>query len=241
MAGAPPPFLSIVVPVLNEAGRLPALLAGLAPFRDAAEVIVVDSGSTDGSAEAARAAGWARVLAAPRGRARQMNVGAAAASGDALLFLHADTCLPPTALDDIQAALADPRVVGGRFDVRLDSPRPIYRVVEALMNLRSRWSGIWTGDQAIFVRRAVFEKLGRFPDIPLMEDVEFTRRLRRLGPRACLRARVTASARKWEQEGAARTILLMWGLRFLYLAGVSPTRLHRWYYRRPAAPPAPSA
>ncbi len=233
--------LSIIVPVLNEAARLPALLAGLAPFREAAEVIVVDGGSTDGSAESAQAAGWARVLAAPRGRARQMNAGAAAACGEVLLFLHADTSLPPTALEDIRAALADPPVVGGRFDVRLDSPRPIYRAVETLMNLRSRWTGIWTGDQAIFVRRAVFERLGRFPDIPLMEDVEFTRRLRRLGPRACLHARVTTSARKWEQEGAARTIILMWGLRFLYLAGVSPARLHRWYYRRRAAPPAPSA
>ena len=232
--------LSIVIPVLNEAPRLPALLAGLAPFCDEAEVIVVDGGSTDGSPEAARSAGWARVAAAPRGRARQMNAGAAAASGEVLLFLHADTSLPPNALDDIRAALADLRVVGGRFDVRLDSPRPIYRAVEALMNLRSRWSGIWTGDQAIFVRRAVFQRLGGFPDIPLMEDVEFTRRLKRAGPRACLRARVTASARKWEHEGATRTILLMWTLRFLYMLGVSAARLHRWYYRRPAAPPAPS-
>lgn len=232
--------LSIIVPVLNEAARLPALLVGLAPFREAAEVIVVDGGSTDGSAEAARAAGWARVLAAPRGRARQMNAGAAAACGEVLLFLHADTSLPPTALEDIRAALADPPVVGGRFDVRLDSPRPIYRAVETLTNLRSRWTGIWTGDQAIFVRRAVFERLGGFPDIPLMEDVELSRRLKRAGRRACLRSRVTASARKWEREGAARTILLMWALRFLYLVGVSPARLHRWYYGHPPAS-APSA
>ena len=232
--------LSIVIPVLSEAPRLPALLAGLAPFRDEAEVIVVDGGSPDESAEAARAAGWARVLAAQQGRARQMNAGAAAAAGGVLLFLHADVALPPTALEQIRTALADPDVVGGRFDVRLDSPRPIYRAVETLMNLRSRWTGIWTGDQAIFVRRAVFERLGGFPDIPLMEDVEFSRRLRRAGRRACLRSRVTASARKWEREGAARTILLMWGLRFLYLVGVSPARLHRWYYGRPPAP-APSA
>ncbi len=233
--------LSIVIPLLNEAPRLPALLAHLAPFRDQAEVILVDGDSTDGSAETARAVGWARILTAPRGRGRQMNAGAAAAAGEVLLFLHADTLLPPTALDDIRAALADPRVVGGRFDVRLDSPRPIYRVVEALMNLRSRWSGIWTGDQAIFVRRTVFERLGGYPDIPLMEDVAFSRRLKRAGRGACLRSRVTASARKWEQEGAARTIVLMWTLRFLYLVGVTPARLHRWYYGRPPTPPARSS
>lgn len=228
------PLLSIVVPVLNEAELLPALLAHLAPFRNDAEVIVVDGGSTDGTREAARGA---RVLTAPRGRARQMNAGAAAARGDILLFLHADTRLPPDALDEIRQALGDPRVVAGRFDVRLAGPRAIYRAVEVLMNLRSRWTGIWTGDQAIFVRRAVFERLGGFPDIPLMEDVEFTRRLRRAGPRACLRARVTASVRKWEREGALRTILLMWALRFLYRVGVSPARLHRWYYGPTPEPP----
>lgn len=222
--------LSIIIPVLNEAARLPALLARLAPLRDGADVIVVDGGSADGSLEAARSAGWVRCLTAPPGRARQMNAGAAAAAGDILLFLHADTTLPSTAFEDIRSALAEPRVVGGRFDVRLDNPRPIYRVVETFMNLRSRWTGIWTGDQAIFVRRAVFERLGGYADIPLMEDVEFTRRLRRAGPRACLRARVITSPRKWEREGALRTILLMWSLRFLYWIGVPPPRLHRWYY-----------
>ncbi len=226
--------VTIVVPVLNEASRLPALLDRLAAFRDQAEVIVVDGGSTDGTAELARRAGWARVLTAARGRARQMNAGAAAAGGEVLLFLHADTAPPPTVLADIRAAMADPEVVGGRFDVRLDNPRPIYRVVETLMNLRSRCAGIWTGDQAIFVRRAAFQRLGGYPDIPLMEDVEFTRRLKRAGRRACLHTRVTASARKWEREGPLRTIILMWALRFLYMLGVSPARLHRWYYGAPA-------
>ena len=233
--------VSIVIPVLNEASHLPELLDRLAAFRDQAEVIVVDGGSSDGTAERARAAGWARVLTAPRGRARQMNAGAAAAGGEVLLFLHADTTPPPTALQEIRAAMADPGVVGGRFDVRLDSPRAIYRVVETFMNRRSRWTGIWTGDQAIFVRRAAFERLGGYPDLPLMEDVEFTRRLKRAGRRACLSSRVTASARKWEREGPLRTIVLMWGLRFLYMLGVSPARLHRWYYGHPAAAPRPLA
>ena len=234
-------MVSIVVPVLNEAARLPALLKGLAPLRNHAEIIVVDGGSTDGTAEAARAAEWVRVLGSPQGRARQMNAGAAAATGEVLLFLHADGVLSPTGLQDIDAALADPQVMGGRFDVRLDSPRWIYRVIEASMNARSRWTGIWTGDQAIFVRRAVFERLGGFPEIPLMEDVEFSRRLKRAGRRVCLRSRVTASARKWEMEGVGRTILLMWTLRFLYRVGVSPARLHHWYYGRPVHRPPPTA
>ncbi len=225
---------SIVIPVLNEAARLPTLLASLAPWRHRAEVIAVDGGSADGSLEAARSIGWVCCLASAPGRAHQMNVGAAAATGNVLLFLHADVTLPATALDDIRAALADPGVMGGRFDMRLDSPRSVYRIVETFMNLRSRWTGIWTGDQAIFVRRAVFQRLGGYPEIPLMEDVEFSRRLKRAGPGVCLRVRVVASARKWEREGPIRTILLMWGLRFLYWVGVPPARLHRWYYRRPA-------
>jgi rSAM/selenodomain-associated transferase 2 len=165
-----------------------------------------------------------------------MNAGAAAAAGEVFLFLHADTRLPAGALEDIRAALAGARAVGGRFDVRLDSPRPIYRAVEALMNLRSRWTGIWTGDQAIFVRRTEFERLKGYADIPLMEDVEFSRRLRRTGRRVCLHSRVLASARKWEREGPLRTIVLMWALRFLYMIGASPARLHRLYYGRPLLP-----
>ena len=226
--------VSIIVPVLNEASLLPPLLGRLAALRERAEVIVVDGGSADGTANLVRAAGWARALTAPRGRARQMNAGAAAATAEVLLFLHADTTLPATALEDIRAALADPGVVAGRFDVRLDNPGFIYRVVEAFMNLRSRWTGIWTGDQAVFVQRSVFQRLGGYPDLPLMEDVEFTRRLKRAGRRACLRSHVLASARKWEREGVLRTIVLMWALRFLYMLGVSPARLHRWYYREAA-------
>jgi rSAM/selenodomain-associated transferase 2 len=164
-----------------------------------------------------------------------MNAGARHARGDVLLFLHADTRLPDGALEAIARALADPKVVGGRFDVRFDSPRPIMRVVAWLMNRRSRLTGIATGDQGIFVRRAVFEALGGYADIPLMEDIELSRRLKRRGRLAALPLRATTAARKWEREGAACTIALMWGLRLLYFVGASPARLHRWYYGRDPA------
>jgi rSAM/selenodomain-associated transferase 2 len=197
-----------------------------------AEVVLVDGGSTDRTAAIAARSPQVRLLASSRGRARQMNAGARAARGDILLFLHADTLLPDGALAAVEAAAGDPGVVAGRFDVRFDSPRPVFRMIAWFMNQRSRWSGISTGDQAIFVRREVFEALGGYPEMPLMEDVELCRRLKRRGRLAALRPRVTTAARKWEREGALRTIVLMWVLRFLYMAGVPPARLHRWYYRR---------
>lgn len=223
-------MLSIVVPALDEAVNLERLLPDLAARCPGVEVIVADGGSRDATAAIARRAG-ARVVESPRGRARQMNAGARAASGDVLLFLHADTALPDGAVEAIAAALADPRVVGGRFDVRFTSPRWPFRMIAALMNVRSRWSGISTGDQGIFVRRAAFDALGGYADIPLMEDVELTRRLKRAGRLASLRLRVTTSSRKWEREGIARTIALMWTLRLLYACGASPARLVGWYYR----------
>jgi rSAM/selenodomain-associated transferase 2 len=228
------PSISIVIPALDEAANLIRLLPGLAVGSPGPEVIVVDGGSSDGTADAVTASAHVHYLAASRGRARQMNAGARVARGDVLVFLHADTRLPVGALDAVARAMADPRVVGGRFDVRFDTPRPVMRMVAWFINRRSRVSGIATGDQAIFVRRAVFETLGGYPDIPLMEDVELTRRLKRHGHLACLRQKVTTSARKWEQEGVLRTILLMWLLRLLYFCGVEPSRLHRLYYRRSA-------
>ena len=222
--------LTIVVPTLNEAANLARLLPELARDCPGAEIIVVDGGSTDGTPEVAAGRSGVRLLAGPRGRARQMNAGARAAGGDALLFLHADTRLPGGAAAAIARVLAEPGTVGGRFDVRLDSPRPLLRLVAWLMNARSRLSGICTGDQGIFVRRADFEAVGGYPDIPLMEDVELSRRLKRRGRLGALRLRVTTSARKWEREGPLRTIGLMWALRFLHFCGVSPERLHRWYY-----------
>jgi len=224
-------MLSIIVPVLDEAGNLERLLPDLAARCPSAEVVVVDGGSADATPEVARRHPSARFVAGPRGRARQMNAGARVSQGDALLFLHADTVLPDGAAAAVARALADPTVVGGRFDVRFTNPRWPFRMIAALMNRRSRWSRISTGDQGIFVRRAIFEALGGYPDIPLMEDVELTKRLKRRGRLAALDLRVTTSSRKWEREGIARTIVLMWSLRFLYFCGVSPARLCAWYYR----------
>ncbi len=169
------------------------------------------------------------LLTAPPGRASQMNLGASASRGDILLFLHADTRLPPDAKTAIRAAMGDPACVGGRFDLRFERDAGLAWLVGRLINLRSRWSGIATGDQAMFVRRRVFERLGGFPAIPIMEDIEFTRRLKRAGRTACLRSKVTTSYRRWEACGPVRTILLMWLLRFLYWIGVSPHRLSQFY------------
>ncbi|RPH83085.1 MAG: glycosyltransferase, partial [Candidatus Rokuibacteriota bacterium] len=214
--------LSIVIPALDEAANLARVLPGLVAREPAAEVLVVDGGSADDSRAAVARVPSVRWLSGPRGRARQMNAGARAARGDILLFLHADTVLPEGAGAAIVAALADAGTVGGRFDVRLDSRRPLLALVGWLMNRRSRLTGICTGDQGIFVRRTVFEALGGYPDIPLMEDVELSRRLKRRGRLVALPLRVVTSARKWEREGVVRTIVLMWGLRLLYALGVSP-------------------
>ncbi len=224
-------MLSIIVPALREAGNLARLLPVLRAAAPGAEIIVADASSDDGTREVAARIAGVTVLACERGRARQMNAGARAARGDVLLFLHADTVLPAGFEAATTQALEDPAVVAGHFDVRFDNTRWPFRLIAGLMNLRSRLSGISTGDQALFVRREVFEALGGFPDIPLMEDIEITRRLKRRGRQAALRERVTTSARKWEREGVARTIGLMWILRLLYACGVGPARLHRWYYR----------
>ena len=221
--------ISVIVPALDEARTLPSTLARL-NHPAFTEVIVVDGGSQDGTlAAAALAAPTARILTAPAGRARQMNVGAIAAKGHVLLFLHADTLLPPTAAEDILDTMADTRIAGGRFDARLVPDRGLLWVVGRLMSWRSRLTGIATGDQAIFVRRKIFEALGGFPDIPIMEDVAFSRRLKRAGRVAALRSCVATSGRRWEQHGVARTIVLMWWLRLLFFLGASPDRLKRLY------------
>lgn len=219
--------VSVVIPVLDEGKTIASTLEALRSLAPQ-DIIVVDGGSRDRTVEASEQEGVV-VLSSPRGRARQMNAGAREASGDVLLFLHADTRLPLSALDDVASALQDPRCVGGRFDVELDGRRWILRLVARMISLRSRWTKVATGDQAIFVRRGVFEDMGGFPEIPLMEDVAFSRALKRKGKVACLRSRVVTSARRWEREGVWRTILRMWLLKLLFLARVSPSRLKRFY------------
>lgn len=221
--------LSIVVPVLDEAEGIAAFLQSLQALRaQGHEVIVVDGGSRDGTPGLAQALAD-RVVAAPRGRATQMNAGARVAHGDALLFLHADTRLPGDAAKRVADALMSGHV-WGRFDVVIEGRSHWLPLIGAMMNARSRVTGIATGDQAIFVSRAGFEAAGGYPDQPLMEDIELSKRLKRLGTPAGLRARVTTSGRRWERDGVWRTILLMWRLRFAYWRGVPTERLVARYY-----------
>lgn len=223
--------LSIVIPVLNEAASIKPLLQRLAPMRGrGAELIVVDGGSEDDTASVA-ADHADLVLASERGRAVQMHAGALAASRDALLFLHADTVLPPDADMRIEQALGTH--AWGRFDVMLDGAHPFYRVIAAMMNLRSRVTSIATGDQAMFMRRAFYFQAGGYPPLALMEDIAFCKRARRLARPAYLREQVTTSARRWEKNGIARTVLLMWRLRLAYFLGADPDVLAlRYGYRK---------
>jgi rSAM/selenodomain-associated transferase 2 len=220
--------LSVVVPMLNESGDIAGALNALRRGARDAEIVVVDGGSSDASVAIARPL-CDFVFVAPRGRARQMNAGARASHGDVLAFVHADTTVPSTFASDILAALSDPAVVGGRFDVQLDSSALLFRIIGALISLRSRISRTGTGDQAIFVRRDAFDRLGGFPPLELCEDLEFTRRLKRAGRIACLHSRVTTSARRWNRDGVVRTVLRMWMIRAMYLIGVPPSRLKRMY------------
>jgi rSAM/selenodomain-associated transferase 2 len=221
--------LSIIIPVLNEAGRIAVALIALQPLRErGVEILVVDGGSTDGTAKIA-ARGADHVITAPRGRAAQQNAGAQQALGDTFLFLHSDTQLPLDADALIADALDKNNAQWGRFDVRFDSRQVLLRIVATMMNARSRLTGIATGDQAIFLRRDAFNAAGGFPEIALMEDIALCKALRRNAPPVCLRATVTTSARRWQANGTWRTILLMWWLRLAYFFGVSPTRLARWY------------
>jgi len=221
--------ISIIMPVLNEAGSLPATLRSAQALRaQGAELIVVDGGSDDETLPLCH--GLAdQVLQSPRGRARQMNTGACAASGEILLFVHADTTLPANALARVAEHLSSRRHAWGRFDVDIAGRAALLPVIARLMNLRSRWTGIATGDQAIFVRRDVFEAIGGYPDQPLMEDIELSRRLLRRSRPACVAARATTSGRRWEQRGVWTTIALMWRLRLLYWLGVPAERLASAY------------
>jgi len=219
--------LSVIVPTLDEEATIASTLAHARRPGDV-ELVVVDGGSRDETVNVARPLAD-RVLDAPRGRAAQMNAGAAAARGAVLLFLHADTRLPDDYPALVAEALAPADVVGGRFDIRLDAPGLAYRVIERLIGLRSRLTGVATGDQAIFVRRDAFVRVGGYPAIPLMEDIALCRALKRAGRMAALRDVVVTSARRWQRDGLVRTVALMWTLRLAYYAGVSPARLARVY------------
>jgi rSAM/selenodomain-associated transferase 2 len=223
--------LSVIIPALNEAAGIGTTLAALAQMRErGAEVIVVDGGSSDDTI--ARAQPLAdRVLAAPRGRAAQMNAGAAAATGDVLLFLHADSRLPADADRLILAAVGAAAETWGRFDVAIEGRHPLLPVIAWFMNRRSRLTGIATGDQGLFVTRALFAAAGGYPPIALMEDVALSQALRARGAPRCLRERIVTSGRRWERHGVWRTMALMWRLRWAYWRGADPALLARRYER----------
>ena len=223
------PKLSLILPTLDEAAGIGAALEAVQPLRRrGVEILVVDGGSADRTAAIASPLSDA-VIVAPRGRAAQMNAGAARARGDVLLFLHADTRLPPDADRLILDGLAVSGRSWGRFDVAIASAHPLLRLAAGLMNRRSRLTGIATGDQAIFVRRCVFQSCGGYPNLPLMEDIAISGALKRVGRPLCLPHRVLTSARRWETRGVVRTILLMWRLRLAYFLGADPARLAERY------------
>jgi rSAM/selenodomain-associated transferase 2 len=223
------PELSIIMPVLDEAGEIGASLDALGALRKrGTEIIVVDGGSRDGTPDLARAHAD-RVLAAPRGRAAQMNIGAAMAGGDVLLFLHADTRLPRNADRLVLDGLSRSKRVWGRFDIEIAGRHWLLPVVAWSTNLRSRLTGIATGDQAMFVTRRAFADAGAFPDIPLMEDVALSKTLKRVSRPLCIPERARTSGRRWEKHGVMSTIMLMWRLRLAYALGVEPAALARHY------------
>lgn len=223
--------LTIVIPVLNEAAIIVAALQALKPLRArGAEIIVADGGSHDGTAVLAEPLAD-RVIAVARGRGAPMNAGAALGIGNALLFLHADTALPDNADRLIDAALA--RRAWGRFDLRIAGRHPFLAVVARMISWRSRLTGVATGDQAIFVAREAFQAVGGFPDLPLMEDIAISRRLKRLCRPACIATPVVTSGRRWDNNGLLRTIVLMWRLRLAYYLGVEPELLAKLYGAAP--------
>ncbi|EAU39661.1 Glycosyltransferase involved in cell wall biogenesis [Fulvimarina pelagi HTCC2506] len=221
--------LSIVMPVLDEAETIVSVLQGARRACPGAEIVLVDGGSTDDTVAKARGLPDL-VISSPPGRARQMNTGADAVFGDVILFLHADTQLPHMAEGAILDAIAS-GADWGRFDVRIEGRPAILRLVGPLMNARSRLTGVATGDQAIFVTKAAFVRVGGFSDIPLMEDIDLSKRLRRISRPACLHSKAVTSGRRWEANGPLRTIVTMWALRLAYWLGVSPRTLAEIYGR----------
>jgi rSAM/selenodomain-associated transferase 2 len=231
LTAGPALSLSIIIPALNEADHITATLDSLQPLRQrGVEVIVVDGGSSDNTAQLA-AERADRVITSARGRALQLNAGAAAARGEILCFLHADSILPDSADGLIVGELSRSRRSWGRFDVTIAGTHPMLRVIARMMNWRSRLTGIATGDQGLFMTRSLFKAAGRFPEIALMEDIALTKQLKRYGAPLCIAHRMTTSGRRWEKHGVWRTILLMWRLRLAYFLGADPDRLARQYVR----------
>ncbi|MFQ5904419.1 MAG: TIGR04283 family arsenosugar biosynthesis glycosyltransferase [Candidatus Binatia bacterium] len=218
-------MISVIIPTLNEKSVIDSTLRHLQSLGGNFEVIVVDGGSRDGTTEVA--GGYFTVVSSPPGRAVQMNSGAKLARGETLLFLHADTLLPSGAFSFIAEALSDPDIIGGRFRIRLDNRRPIFRLISWGINLRDRLIGGFTGDQTIFVRRKIFEEMGGYRELPLMEDLDLALRLQRSGKLARIQDPVVTSARRWEKHGPLRTTLLMWALRWLFMLGVPPPILKK--------------
>ncbi|HKN10011.1 MAG TPA: TIGR04283 family arsenosugar biosynthesis glycosyltransferase [Pseudomonadota bacterium] len=221
--------ISIIIPVLDEGEAIVAMLDRLANLRAlGVEVIVVDGGSRDATVLRARPRADC-VISAPRGRAPQMNAGAVRASGSVLLFLHADTRLPDDADRIVFDGLHRSGRAWGHFDVRIDGTHALLAVIARLMGIRSRLTGIATGDQAMFVRRDAFDAVGGFPPIPLMEDIALSKLLKRVSRPLCLRECVTTSGRRWEKNGIFSTIWLMWKLRLAFFLGADPWQLARRY------------
>lgn len=220
------PSIAIIVPVLNEIDNIEALIGRLSRFEQ--RLVIVDGGSTDGTDRFCSQSG-VHCLQSEPGRATQMNAGAGQADADVLWFVHAD-CIPPDdSVERIKQVIASGRQ-WGRFNVRLTSDSFIFRIIEKLMNGRSCLTQVATGDQGIFVARELFDEIGAYPDIPLMEDIAISKRLRRKSPCACITSRMKVSARRWQDKGVIRTILLMWWLRWRYFIGARPVDLHRSYY-----------
>ena len=230
--------VSVIIPVLNEETVIRKMLPELQWIQESGhELIVVDGGSTDDSLAVAKQYSDTAIVSS-QGRAIQMNAGASIATGDVLLFLHIDTVLPSDSLNKIITSLDHGygqnndqlKNVWGRFDIRLSGHHFMFRIIEAMMNVRSRLTGISTGDQAIFVNKELFQKIGGYLDIPLMEDIEISRRLKKISRPVCIQDRVIASSRRWEVLGIYRTVFLMWRLRLSYWLGVAPARLVKQYY-----------
>ncbi len=225
------PPLSIIIPVLNEAEQIASKLQALQGLRKQCELLLDDGGSDDGSADIAQSY-VDRVLQSQRGRAKQMNAGAQQATADILLFLHADTTLPDQAQNIVLKAVMN-GYQWGRFDLCFDSSQAIFGLIAMMMNLRSRLTGIATGDQALFMTRQAFRTVNGFPDIALMEDIAMSAKLKKLGKPCCLAEKVITSARRWQRQGIMKTILLMWRMRLAYFFGADPDDLAARYHRRP--------